>query len=109
MTIYAVGCLLSTVGLILRAVAARTSDFQNIALLIPSYVFIFSGPPIFAAALYFVFARICYYVPHAAPVTPYRIVRTFISLDGICELLIGSGTGLYVNAKTPKNQKIGEN
>ncbi|KAF3083429.1 hypothetical protein TWF569_007221 [Orbilia oligospora] len=108
MPIYTLGCILLTAGLVLRAYTAHSKDLQSLGLLIPSQVFVYSGPPIFSAALYFVFARICYYVPHAAPITPYRIVRTFISLDGICELLVGAGTGMFVNTQAPERQKIGQ-
>ncbi|KAK6360806.1 hypothetical protein TWF730_006928 [Orbilia blumenaviensis] len=108
MPIYTIGCVLITAGLALRAYCAHSHDLQSLGLLIPSQVFVYSGPPIFSAALYFVFARICYYVPHAAPITPYRIVRTFISLDGICELLVGAGTGMFVNTQAPERQKIGQ-
>lgn len=109
MGIYVVGCVLGCAGFAIRAVAARSGELQNLPYLIVSYVFIFSGPPIFAAGLYFIFARICYYVPAAAPITPYRIVRTFVSLDAICELLVGAGTGQFVNASNPKAQEIGQN
>ncbi|EPS40106.1 hypothetical protein H072_6075 [Dactylellina haptotyla CBS 200.50] len=108
MPIYVIGCFLLTAGLALRAHTSRAQDLQSLGLLIPSQVLVYSGPPIFSAALYFVFARICYYVPQAAPITPYRIVRTFISLDGICELLVGAGTGMFVNTTAPDRQKIGQ-
>jgi hypothetical protein len=109
MPIYVLGCSLATVGLSLRAWNVSTRDFQALGILIPSQVFIYSGPPIFSAALFFVFARICYYVPAAAPISPYRIVRTFISLDGLCEMLVGVGTSMFVNTKAPERQKIGQN
>ncbi|KAK6525487.1 hypothetical protein TWF694_005621 [Orbilia ellipsospora] len=108
MPIYVIGCSLLSAGLALRAHTARTRDLESLGLLIPSQVLVYSGPPIFSAALYFVFARISYYVPQAAPITPYRIVRTFISLDGLCELLVGAGTGMFVNTTAPDRQKIGQ-
>ncbi|KAF3941738.1 hypothetical protein ABW19_dt0210404 [Dactylella cylindrospora] len=109
MPIYVIGCFLATAGLAIRAYTARAGDLQSLGLLIPSQVFIYSGPPIFSAALFFVFARISYYVPQAAPITPYRIVRTFISLDGLCEALVGAGTGMFVNTTAPERQEIGQN
>ncbi|EWC43529.1 hypothetical protein DRE_07491 [Drechslerella stenobrocha 248] len=108
MPIYVVGCSLLAAGLSLRAYTARSGDLQSLGLLIPSQVLVYSGPPVFSAALFFVFARLCYYVPQAAPITPYRIVRTFISLDGLCELLVGAGTGMFVNTTVPERQKIGQ-
>ncbi|KAF3919893.1 hypothetical protein ABW21_db0206437 [Orbilia brochopaga] len=108
MPIYVFGCWAIATGLSLRAHTAHTRDLQSLGLLIPSQVLVYSGPPVFSAALYFVLARICYYVPRAAPITPYRIVRTFISLDGLCELLVGAGTGMFVNTTAPSRQKIGQ-
>ncbi|KAK6330518.1 hypothetical protein TWF696_003407 [Orbilia brochopaga] len=108
MPIYVFGCWVIAAGLALRAHTAHTRDLQSLGLLIPSQVLVYSGPPVFSAALYFVLARICYYVPAAAPISPYRIVRTFISLDGLCELLVGAGTGMFVNTTAPDRQKIGQ-
>ncbi|KAF3917223.1 hypothetical protein ABW20_dc0108880 [Dactylellina cionopaga] len=108
MPIYTFGCFVLAAGLSIRAHTAKSRDLQSLGLLIPSQVLVYSGPPVFSAALYFVFARISYYVPQAAPITPYRIVRTFISLDGICELLVGAGTGMFVNTTAPDRQKIGQ-
>ncbi|KAG8836176.1 hypothetical protein FRC17_009519 [Serendipita sp. 399] len=66
-----------------------------------------TAPPIYSAADYFILAKTLHYVPSQAPMHPGRVVTTFVTLDGLCEMLMGTGIGQVVNYDKPKRVQIG--
>lgn len=83
---------------------------SNLGILIASVVLIMSGPPVYALINYFVLSRILYYMPYLAPMHPGRVATTFIGLDGVCEILIGSGAWRMANSSlTDSQRQVGAN
>ena len=69
-----------------------TSDRIYIAL----SVLIYTGPPVYQAANYFVLGRALHYIPQLSPIHPGRVVSTFVGLDVLVEILVGSGASRIV-------------
>jgi len=96
-----------TVGFAVREAAAY--NYDNLGILIAENVLIMSGPPIYAVTNYLVLGRCLYYLPYLSPIHPGRVVTTFLGVDFIVEVLIGSGVSRAINTtNSPSNRKVGE-
>ena len=78
-------------GWILRAISAR--NVENIPIFIAQTVFIYAGPPIYAAAEYNVLGRLMHYLPMHAPLNPSRVFYLFLYMGIAVESLTGAGAG----------------
>ncbi|CCA75462.1 related to RTA1 domain protein, putative-Aspergillus clavatus [Serendipita indica DSM 11827] len=80
---------------------------KNLGAWITAVILLFTAPPIYSAADYFIFAKTLHYVPSQAPMHPGRVVTTFVAFDGFCEMLMGTGVGQVVNYDNPTKVRIG--
>ncbi|KAG8839547.1 hypothetical protein FRB91_003409 [Serendipita sp. 411] len=101
----AVGATFTTVGFCFKIVSSYHLDV--LGLWIPAAILLFTAPPIYSAADYFVLAKTLHYIPSQAPMHPGRVVTTFVTLDTLCEMLMGTGVGQVVNYDNPKKVRIG--
>lgn len=89
-------------GWILRAIS--THNNTKLGLYIAQIVFIYAGPPIYAAMEYNVLGRLMYYLPMYTPLHPGRALIFFIYLGSAVESLTGSGAG-RIASSTPGDAK----
>ena len=64
---------------------------QNVNLFITQFVLIIVGPPLYAAAEYFILGRLMAYLPYHAPLHPGRVLSTFFLLSVAIESLTANG------------------
>lgn len=101
----AVGASFTTAGF---AFKIWSSYYPNVlGAWIAAVVLLFTAPPIYSAADYFILAKTMHYIPSQAPMHPGRVVTTFVAADGLCEMLMGMGVGQIVNYDKPLKVKIG--
>jgi hypothetical protein len=62
-------------GFICRAYSVY--HVQEVNIFIAQFVLIIVGPPLYAAAEYFILGRLMAYLPYHAPIHPGRVVSTF--------------------------------
>lgn len=101
----AVGSLFTTVGFAFKVWSSYYPDI--LGAWITAVILLFTAPPIYSAADYFIFAKTLNYVPGQAPMHPGRVVTTFVAADGLCEMLMGTGVGQIVNFDNPTKVNIG--
>jgi hypothetical protein len=89
-------------GWILRAVSAHHPS--NLGLFIAQTIFIYAGPPIYAAAEYNTLGRLMHYLPMHAPLNPDRVLYFFIYLGALVESLTGAGAGKLASSKPGSDQ-----
>ena len=77
-------------GWILRAVSARSPG--NLPLYIAETIFIYAGPPIYAAAEYNILGRLMDYLPMHALLNPTMVKYFFIYLGALVESLTAAGS-----------------
>lgn len=96
-----------TAGWLLRCVASFHED--NVNLYIAQTVFVYAGPPIYAAAEYNILGRLMYYLPMHAPMNPGFTVYLFIYLGAAVEGLTAAGAALYATAgrSDPRTRQVG--
>lgn len=94
-------------GFIARAISVHQQ--QNPDLFVVQSVMILAGPPIFAAAEFFVLGRLLAYLPYHAPLHPGRVVSTFMILSTVVESLTTSGaSNSAVHWDDPSAQLLGQ-
>lgn len=76
-------------GFVCRAISVY--DVQNVGMFIAQFVLIILGPPLYAAAEYFILGRLIAYLPYHATLHPGRVVTTFAMLSIIVESLTANG------------------
>lgn len=76
-------------GFVCRAISAY--NIQNVDIFIAQFVLIIVGPPLYAAAEYFILGRLMAYLPYHAPIHPGRVVSTFVILSAVVESLTANG------------------
>lgn len=76
-------------GFVCRAYSAYHP--QHIAMFIAQYVLVLMGPPLYAAAEYFILGRLLAYLPYHAPLHPGRVIPTFVLLSTAVESLTANG------------------
>ncbi|KAK5723861.1 hypothetical protein LTR17_013875 [Elasticomyces elasticus] len=76
-------------GFVCRSISIHYD--QNINLYIAQFVLVLMGPPLYAAAEYFILSRLLAYLPYHAPIHPGRVLSTFILLSAVVESLTASG------------------
>lgn len=91
------------IGWILRAVSAR--DPSHLAIYIAETVFIYSGPPIYAAAEYNILGRLLHYLPMHSPLNPNMVKYTFIYLGALVEALTAAGAAQLATSD-PQSDKF---
>lgn len=91
-------------GFILREYNAR-GHLDNLNIFIASAVLLFSAPPVYSGADYFILGRALYYIPYLSPLHPGRVWSTFIGLDIIVEVLAGNGAALVANQSLPSSRR----
>jgi hypothetical protein len=88
--------LIFTAGFILREYGSYHTD--NLDIFIASQVLLFVAPPVYNGANYFIFGRALYYLPYLSPIHPGRVWSTFITLDGIADIIAANGAIRATNA-----------
>ncbi|KAI9652364.1 MAG: hypothetical protein M1831_006842 [Alyxoria varia] len=83
-------------GHAVRAVAAFDM-YDDLGILVTTTTLLIMGPPVYAACLYVTYGRVIYYIPWLSLIHPGRFITTFIGLDIICELILGSGASRAAN------------
>ncbi|OJD11673.1 hypothetical protein AJ78_07598 [Emergomyces pasteurianus Ep9510] len=104
------GAIFSAVGFLQRSLlASDKGDVQSLYTV--STMFILGAGPTYAGADYFICGRLFSFVPSAAPMSPIRVVRIFITFDVLAEISIWVGAGLLsgADADSVARYKIGLN
>lgn len=89
-------------GFICRSISVH--HVTNLNLFIAQYVLILMGPPLYAAAEYFILGRLLAYLPYHAPLHPGRVYSTFILLSTGVELLTANGAANAVGSDRSETQ-----
>lgn len=76
-------------GFASRAYSAQHT--QSVNIFIAQYVLVLMGPPLYAAAEYFILGRLLAYLPYHAPLHPGRVIPTFVFLSCAVESLTANG------------------
>ncbi|WPH01504.1 putative RTA-like protein [Acrodontium crateriforme] len=76
-------------GFICRSISIY--DQQNVGMFIAQFVLVLMGPPLYAAAEYFILGRLFAYLPYHTPIHPGRVLSTFFMLSVIVESLTANG------------------
>ncbi|OQO01161.1 hypothetical protein B0A48_13404 [Cryoendolithus antarcticus] len=98
------GSFLMVGGFVAREVGAFRID--NLGILIASVVLTVMSPPVYAGANYFILARLVYYIPWLSPWHPGRVVTTFLGLDALIEILLGSGAPRVANTDASPGERL---
>ncbi len=95
------GILIQTAGTMTWATSVWVSGFicrsisvhhvRSVNIFIAQFVLIIIGPPLYAAAEYFILGRLLAYLPYHAPIHPGRVFTTFILLSTVVESLTANG------------------
>ena len=81
---------------------------QNVNIFIAQFVLVLMGPPLYAAAEYFILGRLMAYLPYHAPIHPGRVFSTFVILSAIVESLTANGAANSAGSgRTPGQVKAG--
>ena len=81
---------------------------QEVNIFIAQFVLIIVGPPLYAAAEYFILGRLMAYLPYHAPIHPGRVLSTFVILSAIVESLTANGAANSAGTgRTPSQVKAG--
>ncbi|GAB7360715.1 hypothetical protein MBLNU230_g0592t1 [Neophaeotheca triangularis] len=78
-----------TGGFICRSISVWQP--QSVKIFIAQIVLILMGPPLYAAAEYFILGRLMAYLPYHAPMHPERVMTTFSMLGAIVESITANG------------------
>lgn len=76
-------------GFVCRAISVQ--HVRSINIFIAQYVLVLMGPPLYAAAEYFILGRLLAYLPYHAPLHPGRVIPTFAFLSAAVESLTANG------------------
>lgn len=100
------GAVEFTAGYIIRAYAAF-GHLDDLGLLIAHSVLTYVAAPVYAAAGYFILGRMLFYIPYLSPIHPGRVVTTFIGLDLVIGILVGTAASRVVRWDEPKEVQLG--
>lgn len=93
-------------GFVSRSISVR--EVQNVGIFIAQYVMILMGPPLYAAAEYFILGRLLAYLPYHTPIHPGRVFSTFVILSVLVEALTGTGAANSAGSdRDPTTREIG--
>lgn len=93
-------------GFVCRTISVY--DVQNVGMFIAQFVLVILGPPLYAAAEYFILGRLMAYLPYHAPLHPGRVVSTFAMLSVVVEALTANGAANSAGSgRTPEQVKAG--
>lgn len=93
-------------GFVCRSISVN--DVQNVNLFIAQFVLVLMGPPLYAAAEYFILGRMMAYLPYHAPLHPGRVFSTFAILSAIVESLTANGAANSAGTgRTPSQVRSG--
>ena len=93
-------------GFVCRSVSVYHQ--QNVNIFIAQFVLVLMGPPLYAAAEYFILSRLMAYLPYHAPIHPGRVVSTFLILSAIVESLTANGAANSAGTgRTPSQVRAG--
>jgi len=93
-------------GFVCRSISVY--NVQNVNLFIAQFVLIIIGPPLYAAAEYFILGRLMAYFPYHAPIHPGRVLSTFLILSAIVESLTANGAANSAGTgRTPSQVRSG--
>lgn len=93
-------------GFVCRSISVY--NVQNVNIFIAQFVLVLMGPPLYAAAEYFILGRLLAYLPYYAPIHPGRVFSTFIILSVIVESLTANGAANSAGAdRGPAQRRIG--
>jgi hypothetical protein len=93
-------------GFICRAISVHQR--QAVGIFIAQFVLIIVGPPLYAAAEYFILGRLLAYLPYHSPIHPGRVLSTFFMLSGVVESLTANGAANSSGSgRTPSQVAIG--
>lgn len=90
-------------GYAMRAVGAW--NIHDVGVFVATTVMLIMGPPVYAACLYVVLGRTMYYIPWLSPIHPGRVITTFVGLDVLCELLLGTGAPRSSNSSLSRGEQ----
>ncbi|PGH13037.1 hypothetical protein AJ79_03874 [Helicocarpus griseus UAMH5409] len=91
------GAIFSAIGFLQRSlITSRSGNVKTLFIL--STMFILGAGPTYAGADYFICGRLFSFIPSAAPMSPIRVVRTFIAFDLLAEVCVWAGAGLQAGA-----------
>ncbi|KAK3718403.1 hypothetical protein LTR37_005216 [Vermiconidia calcicola] len=76
-------------GFVCRSISVY--NVQAVNIFIAQFVLVLMGPPLYAAAEYFILGRLLAYLPYHTPIHPGRVFSTFIMLSIIVETLTANG------------------
>lgn len=98
--------LVWVIGFISRSISVH--HVRSVGIFITQYVMILMGPPLYAAAEYFILGRLLAYLPYHAPIHPGRVFSTFVILSVVVEALTGTGAANSAGSdRDPKTRRIG--
>lgn len=98
--------LVWVVGFISRSISVH--HVRSVGIFITQYVMILMGPPLYAAAEYFILGRLLAYLPYHTPIHPGRVFSTFVMLSVVVEALTGTGAGNSAGSgRDPKTREVG--
>ncbi|KAK2768723.1 hypothetical protein FQN54_000579 [Arachnomyces sp. PD_36] len=100
--------IFSTVGFIARAVNTLHVGDAKTAWR-TSHMFTLGAAPTYAAADYLICGRLFSYIPYAAPISPLRVVRTFIAFDVLAEIGVWAGAALSEGSNDGTKARVGLN
>ncbi|KAK5167179.1 uncharacterized protein LTR77_007909 [Saxophila tyrrhenica] len=93
-------------GFITRAISVHQPHGINI--FIAQFVLILMGPPLYAAAEYFILGRLMSYLPYHTVIHPGRVISTFVILSVIVESLTANGAANSAGeGRTPAQVETG--
>lgn len=93
-------------GFICRSISVY--HVQSVNIFIAQFVLVIMGPPLYAAAEYFILGRLMAYLPYYAPIHPGRVFSTFVILSVIVESLTANGAANSSGTgRTPEQVKAG--
>ncbi|KAI7550374.1 hypothetical protein KC331_g3213 [Hortaea werneckii] len=101
MMVWATTCWVA--GFICRAISVYETQAVNI--FIAQAVFVYMGPPLYAAAEYFILGRLFAYLPYHTPIHPGRVVSTFMLLSAVVESLTANGAANMSAASSPSDDE----
>lgn len=93
-------------GFVCRAISVYKP--QAVHIFIAQFVLIIIGPPLYAAAEYFILGRLIAYLPYHSPIHPGRVLGTFFMLSAVVETLTASGAANSSGSgRTPSQRTSG--
>lgn len=92
-------------GFVCRAISVYNTQAVNI--FIAQFVLVLMGPPLYAAAEYFILGRLLAYLPYHAPLHPGRVIPFFALLSAAVESLTANGAANSGGDRDPSQRASG--